>query len=218
MYCHERKPINWDTVPDVITKDQLYRICHISKSPPCTCSKAGKSPASIRARKHAAIKSRRRMSLPIWKTAKCSPKATPPRRAGTKAIILSRWRSRVPQIVLEHLRAVLYRTALRLSRRADYAGGFQNHRLRKNRDQQLVQSGTHQVFPEKQRQPHSEGLFGGVLLLYLLSHHHPQITVAHPYPARLFQLAENPRPAHSRRVKEVRSNDKFLGRAVLRKC
>ena len=24
--------INWDAVPDVITKDQLYRICHISKS------------------------------------------------------------------------------------------------------------------------------------------------------------------------------------------
>ena len=24
---------NWDAVPDVITKDQLYRIFHISKSP-----------------------------------------------------------------------------------------------------------------------------------------------------------------------------------------
>ena len=87
---------------------------------------------------------------------------------------------------------VLYRAALRLSRCADYAGGFQNHRLRKNFNQQLVQSGTHQVFPEKQRQPHSEGLFGGVLLLYLLSHRHPQIAVAHPHPARLFKLAENP--------------------------
>ena len=24
--------INWDSIPDVITKDQLYQICHISKS------------------------------------------------------------------------------------------------------------------------------------------------------------------------------------------
>lgn len=24
--------INWDSIPDVITKDQLYRICHIIKS------------------------------------------------------------------------------------------------------------------------------------------------------------------------------------------
>ena len=95
--------------------------------------------------------------------------------------------------------SVLYRVALWLSRCADHTGGFRNHRLRKNRHQQLVQSGAHQVFPEKQRQPHSEGLFGGVLLLYLLSHHHPQITLAHPHPTRLFQLAENPQPAHSRR-------------------
>ena len=27
---------------------------------------------------------------------------------------------------------------------------------------------------------------------YLLSHRHPQIAVAHPHPARLFKLAENP--------------------------
>ena len=37
------------------------------------------------------------MWLPIWKTAKYSPKATPPRRAGTKAIIPSRWRNRFPK-------------------------------------------------------------------------------------------------------------------------
>lgn len=26
------KPIKWDEIPDIITKDQFYRICHISKS------------------------------------------------------------------------------------------------------------------------------------------------------------------------------------------
>lgn len=35
--------------------------------------------------------------MPIWKTAKYSPKATPPRRAGTKANILSRWENRFPK-------------------------------------------------------------------------------------------------------------------------
>ena len=24
--------INWDLIPEIITKDQLYKICHISKS------------------------------------------------------------------------------------------------------------------------------------------------------------------------------------------
>ena len=84
----------------------------------------------------------------------------------------------VPPIVQEHLR--LYYTEL-LSGYPDVLttqDSFQNHRLRKNRHQQLVQSGAHQVFPEKQCQPYSEGLFGGVLLFHLLSHHHPQIAVA----------------------------------------
>ena len=62
------------------------------------------------------------------------------------------------------------------------------------------------------------GLFGGVLLLYLLPHYHSQITVAHPYPARLFQLAEKSVTCTQQRLKEVRSNGKFLRRAVLRKC
>ncbi len=183
--------INWDAVPDVITKDQLYRICHISKSTALYLLQSGKIPASTRAGKHAATKSKRRMSLPSWKTARCFLKATPLRQAGTKAIILSTWRNSSRNRA-RAFAAVLYRAAFRLSRRADYAGGFQNHRIRKNFNQQLVQSGAHQVFPKKQRQPHSEGLSGGVLLLDLLSYHHPQ--------------------------KEVRSNDKFSGRAVLRKC
>ena len=34
--------INWDAVPDVITKDQLYRICHISKSTALYLLQSGK--------------------------------------------------------------------------------------------------------------------------------------------------------------------------------
>ena len=36
--------INWDAVPDVITKDQLYRICHISKSTARYLLQSGKIP------------------------------------------------------------------------------------------------------------------------------------------------------------------------------
>ena len=36
--------INWDAVPDVITKDQLYRICHISKSTALYLLQSGKIP------------------------------------------------------------------------------------------------------------------------------------------------------------------------------
>lgn len=36
--------INWDEIPNVITKDQLYRICHISKSTALHLLKSGKVP------------------------------------------------------------------------------------------------------------------------------------------------------------------------------
>jgi len=36
--------INWDSIPDVITKDQIYRICHISKSTALYLLQSGKIP------------------------------------------------------------------------------------------------------------------------------------------------------------------------------
>lgn len=36
--------INWDSIPDVITKDQLYQICHISKSTALYLLQSGKIP------------------------------------------------------------------------------------------------------------------------------------------------------------------------------
>ena len=38
------RPINWNEVPDVITKEQFYRICHISKSTALTLLKNGTVP------------------------------------------------------------------------------------------------------------------------------------------------------------------------------
>ena len=36
--------INWDLIPEIITKDQLYKICHISKSTALYLLKSGKIP------------------------------------------------------------------------------------------------------------------------------------------------------------------------------
>ena len=54
-------PVNWDSVPEVMNKEQFFRICHISKSTACTCSKAARCPASGRVRKPGAIKFAKRM-------------------------------------------------------------------------------------------------------------------------------------------------------------
>lgn len=53
--------INWDLIPEIITKDQLYKICHISKSTALYLLKVAKYRANITARKHDAIKSKRKM-------------------------------------------------------------------------------------------------------------------------------------------------------------
>ena len=90
--------INWDAVPDVITKDQLYRICHISKSTALYLLQSGKIPCEYTGRKTRCYKIKKEDVMPIWKTARSFPKAIPPRQAGTKAIILSRWRNRFPQL------------------------------------------------------------------------------------------------------------------------
>ena len=181
--------INWDAVPDVITKDQLYRICHISKSTALYLLQSGKIPCKYTGRKTRCYKIKKEDVIAYLENRKVFPESYSAPAGWYKGdyTVQTGSSNRAGAFA-----AVLYRAALRLSRCADYTGGFQNHRLWQNFNQQLVQSGAHQVFPEKQRQPHSEGLFGGVLLCYLLSHHHPQVTVAHPHPARLLKLAENP--------------------------
>ena len=43
--------INWDSIPDVITKDQLYQICHISKSTALYLLRSGKIPCEYTGKK-----------------------------------------------------------------------------------------------------------------------------------------------------------------------
>lgn len=43
--------INWDQIPDVINKDQLYRICHISKSTALYLLRSGKIPCTYTGKK-----------------------------------------------------------------------------------------------------------------------------------------------------------------------
>ncbi|MGM9647895.1 MAG: hypothetical protein ACI3YH_07180, partial [Eubacteriales bacterium] len=44
VYQMKNLPIDWASVPDVMNKDQFYRICHISKSTALHLLKSGKVP------------------------------------------------------------------------------------------------------------------------------------------------------------------------------
>lgn len=43
--------INWDLIPEIITKDQLYKICHISKSTAQYLLRNGKIPCEYNGKK-----------------------------------------------------------------------------------------------------------------------------------------------------------------------
>ena len=38
----EKKHVSWDDLPDTLSKEQFYKICHISKKPQATFSTAEK--------------------------------------------------------------------------------------------------------------------------------------------------------------------------------
>ena len=59
-----------DLIPEIITKDQLYKICHLSKSTALYLRESGKHRANTTARKHDAIKSKRKMLSNILKIKK----------------------------------------------------------------------------------------------------------------------------------------------------
>lgn len=43
--------INWDLIPEIITKDQLYKICHICKSTALCLLRGGKIPCEYNGKK-----------------------------------------------------------------------------------------------------------------------------------------------------------------------
>ena len=51
--------VNWDELPDIITKEQLYRICHISKTTALYLLRSGKIPCEYSGRKTRCYKIRK---------------------------------------------------------------------------------------------------------------------------------------------------------------
>ena len=52
-------PINWDSVPDVMNKEQFFRICHIRKSTALHLLKSGKVPCECSGKKARCYKIRK---------------------------------------------------------------------------------------------------------------------------------------------------------------
>lgn len=102
--------INWDDVPDVITKDQLYRICHISKSTALYLLQSGKIPCEYTGRKTRCYKIKKEDVIAYLENRKAFPESYSAPAGWYKGDYTVQMEEQVPQIVLEHLQ--LYYTEL----------------------------------------------------------------------------------------------------------
>ena len=82
--------INWDSIPDIITKDQLYRICHISKSTALYLLRSGKIPCEYNGKKTRCYKIKKKMLSNILKIERYFQNHIPHRQVGTRETIPSK--------------------------------------------------------------------------------------------------------------------------------
>ena len=96
--------INWDAVPDVITKDQLYRICHISKSTALYLLQSGKIPCEYTGRKTRCYKIKKEDVIAYLENCKVFPESYSASAGWYKGEYTVQMGEQISQIVLEHLR------------------------------------------------------------------------------------------------------------------
>ena len=153
---------NWDAVPDVITKDQLYRICHISKSTALYLLQSGKIPCEYTGRKTRCYKIKKEDVIAYLENRKVFPESYSAPAGWYSGSYEFQMEEEVPPF-----------------RRDDVGEHCRLHRLRKILCQRLVPQKPFEVFSPGQRKLHSEDLSDRVFMFPLFSHYRPEIPTAY---------------------------------------
>ena len=191
MYCHERKRNQLGRCPRCDHEGSAVSHLPYQQITALYLLQSGKIPCEYTGRKTRCYKIKKEDVIAYLENRKVFPESYSAPAGWYKGRLYCSDGGTGSPIVREHLR--LYYTELL----SNYPDVLTTQAVSKSPATEKLPSTTGAIrgtssLSGKQCQPHSEGLFGGVLLLRLLSHHHPQIAVAYPYPARLFKLAENP--------------------------
>lgn len=102
--------INWDAIPDIITKDQLYRICHISKSTALYLLLSGKIPCEYTGKKTRCYKIKKEDVIKYLENRKVFPECYSAPAGWYKGDYTVKMKNEVPKYVLENMK--LYYTEL----------------------------------------------------------------------------------------------------------
>ncbi len=96
--------INWDDIPEVITKDQLYQICHISKSTALYLLRSGKIPCEYSGKKTRCYKIKKADVIAYLQERKVFPECFSAPAGWYKGNYSVRMENEVPKPVLDEMR------------------------------------------------------------------------------------------------------------------
>lgn len=102
--------INWDLIPDIITKDQLYQICHISKSTALYLLRSGKIPCEYTGKKTRCYKIKKADVITYLEKRKVFPESYSAPAGWYKGNYTVKMSAEVPEQTLKNMK--LYYTEL----------------------------------------------------------------------------------------------------------
>lgn len=172
-------PVNWDSVPEVMNKEQFFRICHISKSTALHLLKSGKVPCEWSGKKTRCYKIRKEDVKAYLDERAIFPELYSAPKGWYGTHYVARLSKELPEDTLRQMH------------------GYYEKLLRKYPDVvtvkdvvtltgytlttvQLVQPGFVESLSEGIEILHPENFSRGLLLLPDLSLHHPQKPLAYP--------------------------------------
>lgn len=185
--------INWDSIPDIITKDQLYQICHISKSTALYLLKSGKIPCEYTGKKTRCYKIKKADVITYLENRKVFPECYSVPAGWYKGNYTVKMKTEVPEQVLENMKlyyAELFTdypdvmTTTELSKVIGYGTTSINNWCNK---------GAFESVQKEMCKPYSKDLPDRILLLKILPHHCQKIRLAYPSASGVSSLASNAR-------------------------
>ncbi len=96
--------INWDSIPDIITKDQLYQICHISKSTALYLLRSGKIPCEYTGKKTRCYKIKKSDVITYLEKRKVFPESYSAPAGWYKGNYSIKLETKIPENALKNMR------------------------------------------------------------------------------------------------------------------
>lgn len=208
--------INWDAVPDVITKDQLYRICHISKSTALYLLQSGKIPCEHTGKKTRCYKIKKEDVIAYLENRKVFPESYSAPAGWYKGDYTVQMEEQVPPIVQEHLQ--LYYTEL-LSGYPDVLTTQVVSKITgygKTSINNWCNQGHIKSFRKTTSTTFRRSIWWNSSVPFTFAPS-PANRRGTSVPCKAFQAGGKSVTCTQQTAKEVRSNGKFSGRSVLRK-